>query len=344
MVAQVRAAALTNYFEVARFVGLDPYEMLRRAGISPSALADPDAMLDAEAVGDLLQDSALRADCPEFGLLLAESRTLASLGPISLLLRHQGTAREVLESLVRYQTVMNEVIVLGIEDLDGETIIHTGLSAGYRIQSIELVMGLTRRTISEVVGGRWHPDVAHFLHAAPPKLDVHRRVFQCRLIFDSDFNGLVCSSASLDIPNPSAESVMARHAERYLEMLVPDTIGSLCERARRALYLLLPAGKARLDQLGDNLGMQPRTLQRELEKEGTSFATLLNQVRRELALRYLSNSAHDITEIAHMTGYASSSSFTRWFTAEFGVAPAQWRADERAEERAVESGPAPTRA
>jgi hypothetical protein len=39
---QVRAAALTNYIEVAKFCGLDPYRMLRRARINAAILTDPD--------------------------------------------------------------------------------------------------------------------------------------------------------------------------------------------------------------------------------------------------------------------------------------------------------------
>lgn len=331
MVAQVRATALTNYCEVARFVGLDPYAMLRRAEISPQALDDPETLLSARSVGDLLNDSALDSNCPYFGLLLAESRSLASLGPISLLLSRQPTAREALESLIRYQTVMNEVIVLSAEDAGAEVIIRAGISAAYRPQSIELLMGLTCRTLSELVAGRWHPDSAHFTHPAPPDLNVHRRIFQCALLFDSDFNGLVCSAASLDAPNPAAEPGMARHAQRYLEMLVPDAIGSVTERARRTLFLLLPAGQANLARLGANLDVHPRALQRQLEKEGRTFAILLNEVRRELALRYLSSSAHSIGLIAHMTGYSNLSSFTRWFADEFGMSPAAWRAEERAE-------------
>jgi AraC-like DNA-binding protein len=65
-------------------------------------------------------------------------------------------------------------------------------------------------------------------------------------------------------------------------------------------------------------------------------------VRRELALRYLSSSTHSVTAIARMTGYASLSSFTRWFCAEFGMSPAAWRAEEREEreERAIGGRPA----
>jgi AraC-like DNA-binding protein len=196
---------------------------------------------------------------------------------------------------------------------------------------IELLMGFMCRAISEVVGGRWHPEVAHFAHAAPADRSAHHRVFQCHLEFDSEYNGLSCPTAWLDAPNPAAETVMARHAQRYLDMLLPDPAdGSVTGRARRSLYLLLPAGRGSLDQVGENLDLHPRTLQRLLEKEGRTFATLLNEVRRELALRYLSSSTHNVTSIAQMTGYASPSSFTRWFAGEFGVAPAQWRADERA--------------
>jgi AraC-like DNA-binding protein len=333
---QIHTAALTNYFEVARFVGLDPYEMLRRFKISPATLADPDALLASNAVADLLEASAEESHCLSFGLHMAESRTLSTLGPISLLLAHQGTARDVLNALVEYQGVLNEVMSLDIENApqedDGpQAIIRAGFIGGYAgRQAIELFMAIVCRTVSEVVSGRWHPDLAYFRHAAPDDLGLHTRIFQCPLIFDAEFNGLVCSAATLDAPNPAAESVLAQHAKRYLDMLVPKPAdGSVSERARRSLYLLLPAGRATLEQLGANLGMHPRALQRQLEREGRTFATLLNEVRRELALRYLSSPAHSVSSVAQMTGYATPSSFSRWFAAEFEMSPAQWRAEER---------------
>jgi AraC-like DNA-binding protein len=328
---QLHTAALTNYFEVARFVGLDPYRMLRRFRISPATLQDPDALLPSGAVADLLEASAAESGCESFGLLMAESRTLPSLGPISLLLAHQGTAREVLDAMVEYQGVLNEVMSLDIENDGGLAIIRAGFIGGYDgRQAVELLMAIVCRTVSEVVSGRWHPDLVYFRHGAPADLAHHMRVFQCPLVFDADFNGLVCSQASLDAPNPAAESAMARHARRYLDMLVPDPAdGSVTERARRTLYLLLPAGRATLEQVGANLGAHPRALQRQLEREGRTFAMLLNEVRRELALRYLSSPAHSVGSVARMTGYATPSSFSRWFSSEFDMSPAQWRAEER---------------
>lgn len=336
MDGQLHTAALTNYFEVARFVGLDPYPLLRRVKISPATLADPDALIPSGAVADLLEYSAEESGCQSFGLLMAESRTLASLGPISLLLAHQGTARDVLNAMVDYQSVLNEMMSLDVEHESeagdgGLAVIRVGFIGGYDgRQAIELLMAIICRTISELVSGRWHPDLAYFRHGAPDDTGIHARIFQCPLLFDADFNGLVCAEAALDAPNPAAESAMARHAKRYLDMLVPEPAdGSVSERARRSLYLLLPAGRATLDQLAANLGLAPRSLQRLLEKEGRTFATLLNEVRRELALRYLASPAHSVGSVAQMTGYATPSSFSRWFTAEFGMSPAQWRAEER---------------
>ena len=341
MVPLVRAATLGNYFEVARFVGLDPYRMLRRAGVDPASLADPDRQIPGRPVGDLLEDSARESGCMSFGLLMAECRTLASLGAIGLLLRHQGSAREALEGFISYQGLVTEVFNFSIEEADGMAIVHTGFIGRYgRRQSLEYAMGLVCRATSEVVGARWHPDSVHLTHSAPSDLSHHRRLFQCPLLFDAAFCGFTCSTAALDMPNPAAQPALARHARRYLDMLLPDPAdGTVSERARRALYLLLPAGRGTLEQAAANLGLNPRSLQRQLEKEGRTFATLLGEVRRELALRYLANPAYSVAAVGEMTGYASPSSFTRWFAAEFSMAPAQWRAEERVDEDA--GAPAP---
>jgi AraC-like DNA-binding protein len=327
---------LTNYAGVARFVGLDPVRMLRRAGIDPAALADPDLTISRRATAELLEDSARESGCESFGLLMAECRTLHDFGALSLLMMHQQSARGVVEALVDYQGLLSGAHAVALEERDGTAVIRTEFAGriGSR-QAIDLLMGTVCRAISEVVSGRWHPESAHFMRPAPPDLSIHRRIFQCELVFGAAFNGLVCASVALDAPNPAADSVMALHARRYLDMLAPNPAdGSLGERAQRAIYLLLPAGRGTLEQVADNLGLHPRMLQRQLDKEGQNFAALLNAVRRELALRYLSSSAHNVTAIAHMTGYSSPSAFTRWFAGEFGMSPAAWRAEERTPGRA----------
>src|SRR5579864_2938713 len=80
-----------------------------------------------------------------------------------------------------------------------------------------------------------------------------------------------------------------------------------------------------MEKVAENLAIHPRTLQRLLNRERTHFGVLLGEARRELAVRYLDESHQSITDIALLLGYSTISSFTRWFTEEFGKSPAAWR-------------------
>src|ERR1700761_2833700 len=104
----VRAAALSNYGQVARQVGLDPTRMLRRAKLDLAVLKNPDLRIPAVVVAALLEESAAQSGCATFGLRMAEARQLSDLGAISLLLKHQGTLREIFAMMARYRHWLNE--------------------------------------------------------------------------------------------------------------------------------------------------------------------------------------------------------------------------------------------
>ena len=96
----IRGAVLNNYVEVARSVGLDPYRMVAACNLPATCLTDAEAKVPAIAVARLLEASAGQSGRPDFGLLLAERRTLSNLGALALLVREQPTIRKALEALV----------------------------------------------------------------------------------------------------------------------------------------------------------------------------------------------------------------------------------------------------
>src|SRR6516225_1385888 len=96
----IRSAVLSDYVEVARSVGLDPYRMIAQSGLPPAAVADPDMKVSAAAVSRLLEESARRSGRLDFGLRLADQRTVANLGALALLVREQPTIRKALDALV----------------------------------------------------------------------------------------------------------------------------------------------------------------------------------------------------------------------------------------------------
>jgi AraC-like DNA-binding protein len=324
---QVRAVSLTSYLEVARFVGLDPFEMLREVGISPDFLEDPETRLPARSMVDLLERSAQQSGCESFALLMAECRTFASLGPLSLLLQHLPTVRDVMDAIIDYRRHMNEVLNFAVDARGDTSLFRLEVLSEYaKPQVTELSVAMAYIVLRGVSGGRWQASAIHFIRDAPRDLSIVERFFGVPVVFGSEFNGIACPTAALATSNPLADETMARHARRLLALvpLQPEH-NPMSDRTRRAITLLLPSGRATLDTVAHNLGLTARALQRGLEKEERSFATLLNDVKRELAQRYLIDFDRPVGAIAVLTGYSSMSAFGRWFSAEFGSSPNSWR-------------------
>jgi AraC-like DNA-binding protein len=324
----MRAVTLTSYFEVARFVGLDPYEMLHEVRIPPDFLDDPENRWAAAPIIQLLENSAARSGCDYFGLLMAECRTFPSLGPVSLLLQHLPTPGDVIKGLIDYRRHMNEILNFALDD-DGDTaVIRWELSPQYALpQILDISVAMGYIVISGASGGRWQPSSVHFVRKAPAERSVVRRLFPTDVQYESSFNGFVCSSADLGIANPRADKLMASHAGRLLQLVTIEPVApSIGDSTRRAITLLLPTGRLSLEHVAANVGVGVRALQRGLEKEGLSFAELVNETRREIACKYLLHFERPVTTVAELSGYSSLSSFTRWFVSEFGSAPNSWRA------------------
>lgn len=324
----VRSAVLTNYLEVAQHLGLNPQAELAAVGLSKPMLQDPEYSIPVPAAVQLLENSAVHSGCQTFGLRMAESRQLSDLGAVSLLLTHQSTLRDALSVLLQYRHLTNRALAIFIEETGGLAIIREEIVTDTptpRRQATELALGVMARLCSNLLSQHWRPLSVHFVHDAPDDLRLHRRLFACDVVFGAEFNGIACPASAFAAPNPNADPVMARFARRYLDSLPPDHERSLEYEVRQAAYLLLPMGRATVEQIAQSLGMNVRTLQRRLLDGGVTFSDLVNEVRRDLVQRYMLNPGYSLSRIGSLLGYSVPSSFTRWFTAEFGQTPGKWR-------------------
>jgi len=98
---------------------------------------------------------------------------------------------------------------------------------------------------------------------------------------------------------------------------------------KRVLHEVLRTDDAQVDLVAKRLGLTGRSLQRRLKDEGTSFQTVREEVRRELARRYLDDGLA-IAEISFLLGFSEPSAFFRAFkrwTGETPVAHRQRRAE-----------------
>jgi len=328
MTALVRVAALTNFDEVARQFGLDARKLLAKAGLSRTTLADPEQEIRADVAAAILEEAAAASGCESFGLRMAALRQTSDLGVISLMLTHQPTLRDSLNMLIRYRYLMNKSLVVQMEDMGRNVILREELVTSLAIparQATYLATGTLLRLCLSQLGQQWRPKSVHFTHDAPADIEYHRRFFGCKLEFGSNFNGIVSPAADFDRPNPHADPALVRYAQRYVDTLSDSNEPELELEVRRAIYLLLPLRRATIEQVAPMLGMSVRTLQRRLDECGEAFTPLVNGVRRDLVKRYLVNASYSLGQIAELLGYAQQGAFTRWFAAQFGMAPGKWR-------------------
>jgi hypothetical protein len=310
MESMLRSVAMSGYFDVTRRVGLNPVELAQQVGIDTAALANPDDRIPAAAACRLLELTAEKASCPTFALQMAETRQKFGTGVVNVLLAHKRTLREVLLATAEYRHLLNEALAVYVEDV-GETVtireelvVEPGTPTN---QAIELAVGVLWRHSSALLGDHWKPRAVHFVHQGPKDLTFHRRFFGCPLEFGSDFNGFVCAAAELDYPNPAADPELVRYAESLADSLNVTGVDSTALEVRKAIYLLLPLEQA------------------TIELAHTSFSRLVEEVRRELAVRYMSNPRYPIGRVSALLGYSQQGSFTNWFNSRFGVTPRDWR-------------------
>src|SRR6185437_4295527 len=97
-----------------------------------------------------------------------------------------------------------------------------------------------------------------------------------------------------------------------LEGAIVGQVGrSLPDEVRMAIARGMCATRPSVDKIARRLGTSPRTLQRRLADEGTSYQELLDDVRRKTALRLLANTDLDPVDVAFLLGFEEPNSFAR---------------------------------
>ena len=94
---------------------------------------------------------------------------------------------------------------------------------------------------------------------------------------------------------------------------------------RAQINQLLVAGTPSVEAVSERLRLSRRTLQRQLNAAGTSFAEELDRARHELSLRYLADERISLQETAFLLGFSEASAFHRAFVRWTGQTPTSFR-------------------
>ena len=97
--------------------------------------------------------------------------------------------------------------------------------------------------------------------------------------------------------------------------------GSFRSAVENAIAPLLPHGRATAAEVARRLGLSQRTFARRLSSEGLTFSELLENMRSNLASRYLVEGDMAVSEVAWLLGYREVGSFSHAFRRWTGKTP-----------------------
>ena len=118
--------------------------------------------------------------------------------------------------------------------------------------------------------------------------------------------------------------ILRAHSEAILKERGTRKVG-LVQKVERRIVDLLSKGAAKAKVVATDLGTSERTLTRKLAAAGTSFNEVLDRLRHQLALKYLTASDLHLNEVAFLLGYANQPAFNAAFRRWSGKSPSELR-------------------
>jgi len=170
-------------------------------------------------------------------------------------------------------------------------------------------------------------ELAHELEDVP----AYRSWFDAPVTTGAAITQLVIPRAALAShlvsADPALLAILTRAANDAAMKTEDDPL--LTAQVKRVLREALRSDDANVEHVAKQLGLTTRSLQRRLKDEQTSFQLVREDVRRELATRYLDDNL-SIAEISFLLGFSEPSAFFRAFKRWTGLTPIESKLARRA--------------
>lgn len=309
---------------------IDPLHVYRRAGLDPALMAQPRGryLLDQVVAAVKLAEELTGSQC--LGLEVGKGWKVTDHHALGYAFLSSSTLRTALGRLVRYFKVINENVRFCVED--GADKVHIRFSDQDWLEQLPRTIEDARwggivAMCREASGGRVDPLEVCFHHDESACRAEYFGWFRCPVVFASSESRLTFDRKDVDRPLPASNRELAHANDRILASFVRDlTEDDLITRIKSALIEELPSGNPGDALIARAVYLSPRTMQRRLAEEGTSYTQVLDEVRRELAENYISDPDVPLNEVSYLLGFSEMSSFSRAFKRWTGKSPSGYRA------------------
>ncbi len=296
--------------------GLDRGELMRAAGIDPDSLADPDQRLPVAKFRRLWQALIERDDDPALGLHVGETATAKRMGLVGYAIFFSDDLFEALMQMARYSRLVTDAVGIRLTPSDSAVVLRTTLrpfmiSLQHPVVSaLSILLTIAR----EITQSDFQPWRVRLPLSEPDNPDEYERLFGPGVRFSADEATIEFSAEQMMLPvvacDPSLRNYLNELADAKLEELGRADV-ELIDEVRRGIWTSMQYGRPSLQRTATILGMSPRTLQRRLGEQGSSYQAMLDELRRELSEELRAGKGYSASETAFLLGYSEPSAYQR---------------------------------
>lgn len=305
--------------------------ILRQVGLTRTQISDHEGRIPFHKYAALLDVAARESHDPLFGLYLGQSLNSKDFGLLGYIALNSATLGDTLRNVQRYSRVFSDGYEITLVREGTRIAIVERVLDPYAFgnsQAVELGLSATQHMMSALVGFEIRAVAIEFAHECLGLTSVYRRIFKAPVRFDASRNATIVEANLLDALVRAADNrllkILKRHAEDVLSQQFDS--GDIRHQVRTSIASRLQSGTPTIDVVARELGMSSRTLARRLSKHGVTYRELLNDLRHQLALRYLKDGWHRNSQIAYLLGFSEISAFNHAFKRWTGSTPSSSRA------------------
>jgi AraC-like DNA-binding protein len=318
-----------------REAGISPKPVLTQAGLTLAQIDNSETRIPVQSQIRLLELAAEALDDDLLGFRLACACEPRELGLLYYVIVSSETLADALAKAARYGSIANEGVAITIREGRETAIALRYVSVERRgdRQHIEFWLAILVRLVRQLTNRRLVPDHVRVVHHGRNVPAEFRSYLGCGIEFGARADEVVFPGEVRLMPVVGADmylnNLLTRYCDEALQHRRHKGTATLRLQVENAIAPLLPHGKARGPEIARRLGLSHRTLARRLADEGVSFSQVLDELKLDLAKRYLQEGV-SVSRIAWLLGYREVSAFTHAFKRWTGQSPKQLRQREQA--------------
>lgn len=307
--------------------GLDADELMQACGVPIDAAHKTDVHQLSDLYSAMWEQAAQRTGDPAIGLT-RPTHPLGAFGVFGHMLLSSANLYAAAQALARFAALVSPTFSMDLQREGASTVATFTVAGGRRappLQRFDYVATVFLTGAQWISGQRLVPQVLHVPFPTPADTRPWRDAYGCPIVFGASSFRAEFLSSDLDRAIPTSDPTLADICLRMTEQAAQDFGDGFAGKVRQALSRVLSKGDPRREHVAELLCVSERTLQRRLSEEGTSFAELVDAVRREVAERLLAQSQLSVTEMAYELGFSDPSNFYRACKRWFGCSPSEFR-------------------